>query len=295
MRRVTSGSPSASRSGPSAAGLRARGRDLERLPGRAGRSRARAAWPPSAGRGRRRPRRWPRRARRRGAARRSGRRPCRARCRRRAAGGRAACACRCRAAGGPRAAPARSSIRSTPRGLPAGTSSPCSRRHRWTRTGSRPASTPRAKGALYSPLRWRRCSEAPSARARPQRGQAAVAARRADGLDRLGHVGEEHAERRVVAARQPEGARPAQQRTRGERAPRGHARRAPRLDDDHAGVGQLAVGAADRGGRRPLGGGQLAHRRQRRARGELALGDSRGERRGQVEVAGHRGDGATGR
>ena len=122
----------------------------------------------------------------------------------------------------------------------------------------------------------------------PQRRQAAVAPGGADGHDRVRHVGEERAQRRVVAPGEPVQRALAQERAGRQEAAGRHARAAARLDDDDAAVGELAVRARHGRRGRALGERERPDRGQRRARRQIAVRDTGGEGGGQVVVAGQR-------
>src|SRR4051812_46822823 len=75
----------------------------------------------------------------------------------------------------------------------------------------------------------------------------------------------------------------------------GRVRGAARLDGNHAGVCQLAIGAGHGRCRRLLAEGEVAHRRQERPRREIAADDPFGETGGDIVVAGHESAGGLGR
>lgn len=91
----------------------------------------------------------------------------------------------------------------------------------------------------------------------------------------------------VVAAGQPEGTLRLEEPGRGLGSIRCDPGSAALTEDDHAVLGQAAVGAVDRRGGGAAPGGVLADRPQLRAPVELARQDSAGDRAGDVEVLCH--------
>ena len=114
----------------------------------------------------------------------------------------------------------------------------------------------------------------------PQRAETAEAAGRPDPV----RAGGDPVEERVVAAGQAQRAPTGERATGEDRAVAGDARHPPRRDVDHAGARQLGVGAARRGGRRPVLAGGRADARQSRAGQELPRRDplEQGLREGAV-------------